>query len=62
MKIKNNFNIFFHSPASMPKSSPNTNRPFTAMPTKTAPEDPPITSKDAWTGSSLVRTHNLPNL
>lgn len=46
----------------MPKSSPNTNRPFTAMPTKTAPEDPPITSKDAWTGSSLVRTHNLPNL
>lgn len=41
------------------KSSPKPYRPFTAMPSKTAPEDPRITSKDAWIGSSVVFTYSL---
>lgn len=36
------------------RSSPKPYRPFTAVPSKTAPEEPLITSKGAWTGSTMV--------
>lgn len=57
-----NFNF---SASSELKSSPKPYRPFTAMmATKTAPEEPIITSKGAWTGSTLVfhyKTNEIKN-
>ncbi|XP_055323152.1 uncharacterized protein LOC129578490 isoform X2 [Sitodiplosis mosellana] len=47
--------IFPNSPSEL-KSSPNPYRPFTAMlASKMAPEEPLITSKGAWTGSTVIR-------